>query len=70
MTTTFNFGAIPHTEIMKSMRLFARSSCRRFARAASKHSGISVHRQHLFKDARDGDIIKEIPCKPKPRFIF
>jgi alkanesulfonate monooxygenase SsuD/methylene tetrahydromethanopterin reductase-like flavin-dependent oxidoreductase (luciferase family) len=24
LTTTFNFGAIPHTEIMKSMRLFAR----------------------------------------------
>jgi hypothetical protein len=24
LTTTFNFGAIPHAEIMKSMRLFAR----------------------------------------------
>ena len=40
LTTTFNFGGIPHEEIKKSMRLFARKSCRPFAKTQS--SGFPV----------------------------
>jgi hypothetical protein len=31
LNTTFNFGGIPHTEILKSMRLSRPKSCPRFA---------------------------------------